>query len=343
MLRDIIKKEILDNITSPKFVFTFLLCTILILLSVYTGVTNYRAEKKEYTASLALNKKNMEAQPNIQSLMGIGLKVSKPPQVLGTVVSGIEDEVGRVAPVNVAADPNLVESKYGSNPVFAVFGALDLSFIVKIVLSLFAILFTYDAIVGEKEKGTLKLALSNDVPRDRLILGKAIGGYISLLIPLLIPLLLSLIILVIAPDLALTGGDWARLFLIFLMFFLYLSVFFSLGLFVSARTSRSSTSFLVLLFIWVVFVMVIPKAAVISAGQIRPIPSVHEITAKKDAFLQQIQVEGQKTAREQITKIFAEAGKDQKLAQDRMQKYLTDFQQEVLSKIDANNAAIERD
>ena len=31
MLRDIIKKEILDNITSPKFVFTFLLCTILIL------------------------------------------------------------------------------------------------------------------------------------------------------------------------------------------------------------------------------------------------------------------------------------------------------------------------
>lgn len=186
MLRDIIKKEILDNITSPKFVFTFLLCTILILLSVYTGVTNYRAEKKEYTAALALNKKNMESQPNYQSLAGIGIKVSKPPQVLGTVVTGIEEAVGRVAPVNIAADPNLIDSKYSSNPVFAVFGALDLMFIVKIVLSLFAILFTYDAIVGEKEKGTLKLALSNDVPRDRLILGKAIGGYISLLLPLLI-------------------------------------------------------------------------------------------------------------------------------------------------------------
>jgi ABC-type transport system involved in multi-copper enzyme maturation permease subunit len=127
------------------------------------------------------------------------------------------------------------------------------------------------------------------------------------------------------------------------MFFLYLSVFFSLGLFVSARTQRSSTSFLVLLFIWVVFVMVIPKAAVITAGQIKPIPSVHEITAKKDAYLQQIQVEGQKTAREQITKIFAEAGKDQKLAQERMQKYIQDLQQELTSKIDANNAALERD
>ncbi len=343
MLRDIIKKEILDNITSPKFVFTFLLCTILILLSVYTGVANYRAEKKEYTASLALNKKNMEAQPNIQSLMGIGIKVSKPPQVLGTVVTGIEEAVGRVAPVNVAYDPNLVESKYSSNPVFAVFGELDLMFIVKIVLSLFAILFTYDAIVGEKEKGTLKLALSNDVPRDRLILGKAIGGYISLLLPLLIPLLLSLLFLLIVPDVSLGGQDWARLLLIFLMFFLYLSVFFTLGLFVSARTSRSSTSFLVLLFVWVIIVMVIPKAAVITAGQIKPTPSVHEITAQKDAFLQQIQSEGQKTALEWVQKNRPDAQKDPKAFQDKYMKYVQDLNQELTTKIDENNAAIERD
>jgi ABC-type transport system involved in multi-copper enzyme maturation permease subunit len=343
MLRDIIKKEILDTITSPKFVFTFLLCTVLILLSVYTGVTNYSAELKEYTASVALNKKNMEAQPNYQSLAGIGIKISKPPQVLGTVVNGIEEAVGRVAPVNIAMDPNLVDSKYSSNPVFAVFGALDLMFIVKIVLSLFAILFTYDAIVGEKERGTLKLALSNDVPRDRLILGKAIGGYISLLIPLLIPLVLSLLILIIAPNIALSGGDWLRLLLIFLMFFLYLSVFFSLGLFISARTSRSSTSFLVLLFIWVVFVMVIPKVAVLTAAQIEPIPSVHEITAKKDAFLQQVQQEGQKGVREWIQQNAAEAAKDQKAYQEKFRKFIEDYQQQLTSKIDSNNAAIERD
>jgi ABC-type transport system involved in multi-copper enzyme maturation permease subunit len=216
-------------------------------------------------------------------------------------------------------------------------------FIVKIVLSLFAILFTYDAIVGEKEKGTLKLALSNDVPRDRLILGKAIGGYISLLLPLLIPLILSLLVLLIMPDISLGGQDWARLLLIFLMFFLYLSVFFSLGLFVSARTSRSSTSFLVLLFIWVIFVMVIPKAAVITAAQVKPIPSVHEITAKKDAFLQQIQQEGQKGYIEWAQKNQAEAQKDPKAYQEKFRQFITDFQQELTTKIDENNAALERD
>jgi ABC-type transport system involved in multi-copper enzyme maturation permease subunit len=319
------------------------LCAVLILLSVYTGVTNYSAEKKEYTAAVALSKKNMEAQPNFQALAGIGIKINKPPQPLGTVVNGIEEAVGRVAPVNVAMDPNLIESKYSSNPVFAVFGPLDLMFIVKIVLSLFAILFTYDTIVGEKEKGTLKLALSNDVPRDRLILGKAIGGYISLLIPLLIPLLLSLLILIIAPSLALSAGDWARLLLIFLMFFLYLSVFFSLGLFVSARTSRSSTSFLVLLFLWVVIVMVIPKVSVLTAAQIRPIPSVHEITAQKDAFLQQIQAQVPKLYRDWAQKNSADAEKDPKGFQERLKAYIEELQQDLTGKIDANNAAIERD
>ncbi len=343
MLRDIIKKEILDTITSPKFVFTFLLCTILILVAVITGVANYGAEQKEYTTAVGLNKKNMESQQNYQSLAGLGVKINKPPQVLGTVVNGVEEAVGRVAPVNIAYDPNLVESKYSSNPVFAVFGPLDLMFIVKIVLSLFAILFTYDAIVGEKEKGTLKLALSNEVPRDRLILGKAIGGFISLLIPLLIPLILSFLILVISPNIAMGGGDWLRLLLIILMFFLYLSVFFSLGLFVSARTSRSSTSFLFLLFAWVVIVMIVPKAAVITAAQIKPIPSVHEVTAQKDAFLQQTQKEGQDRLRDFQKQLAAEANPDQKAVQEKFRTFLEDIQQELTEKIDKNNAAIERD
>jgi ABC-type transport system involved in multi-copper enzyme maturation permease subunit len=343
MLRDIIKKEILDNITSPKFIFTFLLCTVLILLSVYTGVANYAAEQKEHAASVALNRKNLEGQSSYPALAGIGIRVNKPPQVLGTVVNGVEEAVGRVATVNITTDPNLVESKYESNPVFAVFGALDLMFIVKIVLSLFAILFTYDAIVGEKERGTLKLALSNSVPRDWLILGKAIGGYISLLIPLLIPLLLSLIILVLAPNLTLGSADWTRLLFVSLVFFLYLSVFFTLGLFVSARTSRSSTSFLILLFVWVVFVMVIPKVAVITAGQIRPIPSIHEITAKKAAFLAQIQQEGTKELQAWIQTNQAGFPKDPKAAQEFLMKHVQEFQNELTTRIDENNAALERD
>lgn len=344
MLRDIITKEIQDTIMSPRFVFTFLLCTILILLSVYTGINNFLADQKEYSASVALNRKNLESQPNYLTLAGTGTKINKKPQVLSTIVSGVQEAVGRVANVNIAYDPSLVESKYSSNPVFAIFGALDLSFIVKIVLSLFAILFTYDAIVGEKERGTLKLALSNRIPRDRLILGKAIGGFISLLIPLIIPLVLGLLILLIYPNITIPGGDWGRIGLICLMFLLYLSVFFTLGLFISTRTARSSTSFLILLFIWVTFVTIIPKAAVMTAARINPIPSVHEITAQKDAYLQEIQ----KESMQEQTQFFREnprPEKSEEIAQwnERVRKWAEDIQQRLTAKIDEKNAAIERD
>ena len=343
MLKDIIRKEIVETITSPKFIFTFLLCAVLILLSVYTGITSYKAEQKEFNAAVALNKKNLESQPSYQALAGLGTKINRPPQVLSAISSGIDEAVGRVATVNIAYDPNLVDSKYASNPVFSIFGALDLTFIVKIVLSLFAILFTYDAIVGEKERGTLKLTLSNKVPRDRLILGKVIGGYISLLIPLIIPLILGLLILMVYPDIHLTGGDWGRLLLMFLVFFLYLSVFFTLGLFVSTRTNRSSTSFLILLFIWVVFVTIIPKVSVLAASQIKPIPSVHEITSKKDAFLQQIQGGAQGKVQNWIKENAPKEGEDQKAFQEKFKKFLEDYQQDLTSQIDANNAALERD
>jgi len=343
LLRYIIKKEILEIITGPKFLFTFALCAILILLSVYTGTVNYLSASREYTASVELNMRNLEAQPNYGGVATFGAPVGRPPQVLGTIVSGIEDSVGRVTNVNTATDPRLTESKYESNPTFAVFGPLDLMFIVKMVLSLFAVLFTYDAIAGEKERGTLRLALANSLPRDQWLLGKVIGGYLSLLIPLIIPFILSLVALAIVPDLAFSGGDWERLLLIFLLFLVYLTLFFSLGVFVSARTSRSSTSFLVLLFVWVVFVMVVPKVAVIAADRIDPVPSVHEIKAEKDAFLRQMQAEASATWEKWNKDHEGLYDKDREAFQKEYLEFIAKNQEALVAKLDAGYSNIEGD
>jgi len=340
MLKDIIRKEILDNILSPKFIFTFLLCTILILLAMYTGISNYRADLKEYNSAVALNRKNLEGQPSWQALAGVGTKITKPPEVLGTIAAGIQDAVGRNTTVNVAYDPKLVNSKFDSNPVFAIFGALDLTLIVKIVLSLFAILFTYSAIAGEKEQGTLKLSLSNRVPRDQMILGKAIGNFVSLLVPLVIPFLIGLIMLNLFPDISLSGEAWARIGLIFTFFLLYLLVFFTMGLFVSSRTNRSSSALFILLFIWVILIFVIPKGAVVISKYISPVPSVHEINSQKDAFLQHIQA----TAPAQMQEWLDEHPKEQtENYQEAFREFYEEFQQDLTAQIDTRNAEIEED
>lgn len=340
MLWEITRKEILGNITSPKFIFSFLLCTILILLSVYSGAINYREELTEFNAAIPLNKKNLESNQSYGTIGLYGIKVTKPPEVLSTIISGISDAVGRQANIDVRTIPALSDSKYSSNSSLAIFGELDLALIVKIVLSLFAILFTYDAISGEKEKGTLKLIMSNYVPRDRQILGKVIGCFISLLLPLIILLILGLIILNLYPDISFSGEDWMRIGLIFVLFFLYLSVFFTLGLFISSRTKTSSSSLFILLFLWVIFIVVIPKASVMIAGQIEPIPSMHEVTAQKDAFKQEMSNYYMKKIIEKFNEIRMLSGEERR---KKVGEIYLDVQKDINTQTEAKYAELDED
>ena len=350
MLKDIIKKEILDHLLSSKFVFMFIICSALILLSVYMGVAGYLADKKAYDDDIAWDAQSMQPPNTYSILLDGALKIYRAPQTLGALVKGVEDATGRVSHV-VLTEVGLSESKYESNPLTAVFGAFDLMFIVKMALSLFAILLIYDTICGEREKGTLKLSLANSVPRDRLLLEKVVGGYISLIIPLLFPLMLSLIYLSLHPQISLTGEDWQRICLIFTMILLYLTVFFCLGLLVSSMTARSSTSLLVLLFLWSVWGMVVPKASVIIAGHLRPIPATNEVYAQKSAFSDQLSQELNKSFQQKQQELVARLNtatpeQRQELSQE-LGKILSDFSQELTvereRRVGENNARIDRD
>ena len=68
---------------------------------------------------------------------------------------------------------------YSDDPILAVFRFLDLTFIIQVVLSLFAIVLTYDSISGEREQGTLRLTFANAVPRGVYLVAKLIGTWLG--------------------------------------------------------------------------------------------------------------------------------------------------------------------
>jgi hypothetical protein len=66
---------------------------------------------------VALNRKIMEGATGYLELRS-AITVYKPPQVLGTIVNGVEEAVGRSAsPGGIFEDSNLADSKYESRRI----------------------------------------------------------------------------------------------------------------------------------------------------------------------------------------------------------------------------------
>jgi ABC-type transport system involved in multi-copper enzyme maturation permease subunit len=127
------------------------------------------------------------------------------------------------------------------------------------ILGFLSLVFTYDSVSGEKEDGTLRQMLANNIPRHEVLLGKYFGVVLTIGIPLFIGMLVSLIIVVASNVVVISGLDWSKILAIILMSFLYFSIFILLGMFVSSRTAYPANSMVVLLLIWVVVVVLIPS------------------------------------------------------------------------------------
>ena len=281
MLAAIIKKEIRELIGSSTFTYTLAVCAALILLAFYSGARHHQVNVERWEAS---------QQENIRRFEGVTdwLRVNSnnvylPPQPLAALVSGVSNDIGRTAEVQPRGELATEDSRYNEEPIFAVFRFLDLEFIFQVVLSLFAILLAYDAVSGERERGTLKLIMANAVSRPIYLLGKFIGAYLLLSTALLMAIAVGTLFLPVM-GIHLNGDEWGRLALIVVAGLLYFGAFLALSVFVSSLTRRSSTSFLVLLVCWIGAVMILPRAAVLTAGRAVDVPSVDEVAYKKAGY-----------------------------------------------------------
>jgi len=139
------------------------------------------------------------------------------------------------------------------------FTTLDWAFIVGYVLSFVALLFTFDAISGELERGTLRLTLANPIPRHIVLVGKFLGAFISINIPFAVAVLMNLLLISTSDAVQLNAEAWGRLGILYGIIILYTCLFIALGLLISAAVRESGVSLVVLLLIWVSFVIFIPN------------------------------------------------------------------------------------
>ncbi len=270
MLRYVIQKEIKDCIYGYRSLLVFILSIILFFMAIYTGVRRYRSNLEEFNLAQSAVRNQLSEKTVLWTLSTAGLEIAKAPPVLEILVSGIEPYTPQIYFFSLYLLPQPRGSSTSENPMAAVFGSLDLLFVVEVVLGLAALLFTFSTITGEKETGTLKLQLANSLPKDTLLIGKLIGNLIGFLVPVALAFAFSAILLAVFPGISLNTQQILRIALIGLDFFLFLIVIFALGICISAMTTRSTLAFGISLVCWVTMVAIIPKFAIVAARQAAP-------------------------------------------------------------------------
>jgi len=284
MFKLLLDKELKEIVGTTKFAVTFGVCAVLILLAFYVGARNYEVSRQEFEGSVVENMRQMEG---LTDWGEIDHRIFLPPQPLAALVSGISNDIGRTINMQSRGELRAEDSRFNEDPIFAVFRFLDLEFIFTIVLSLFAILFGYDAINGEKERGTLALSFANSVPRDQYVMGKLVGSFLALVVPLMIPILIGCLMLPLL-GVPMDANSWMRLAMVIVAGVLYFGVFLTLSVFISTLTQHSSSSFLMLLVVWIFMVLIIPRASVLISGQAVDVPSVDQIDYEKSKYSRQL-------------------------------------------------------
>ena len=272
MLTTLIRRELLDNLMTFRFAAAVFITLLLVVANTIVLLKDYEQRLTAYNKVVKESHQELREEKTYSGYAGV-LIVHRPPNPLSIFNLGLDKQVGNKIEVYHAFVPTIWDAeKHGAdNPFLNLFTSIDIVLVFQGVLSLLALIFAYDALAGERERGTLRLVLSHPIRRGDILFAKYISAMLCLLVPLLISLLLSIILLTTSTTVALSPDDFFRIGGIVLTSLLYVSLFYLIGLCVSAMTRRTSTALMLGMFVWGVLVLVYPNL-ILTAVDIVPQP-----------------------------------------------------------------------
>ncbi len=299
MLSALIRKELLSNLYNQRYVITLILLVTLLGISVWTLDRAQRIELDRFSeAQQQYEEDSLEAE-RVWHLMHAEFTRVKRPEPLARLVRGLDPDLTR--PVTYAGW-NEVEVGPPSlfSRLFRLYAVPDYVYILNVVGSLLALIFVYDAICGEKRQGTLRLMLTHPVPRDRVLLAKWLAGLLSLGVPLFLVTTAIGVALSFSSAVVWDTESLLRFGLLFLFSLLYLSAFFTLGLFISAVARHPVHSLMICLLCWVMLVLAMPNLMPMMARVVRPVPTLGKVEMEKRHKRQEVREWAQKALRPEI-------------------------------------------
>lgn len=280
------RKEVLAHLLSYRAPLAFALVLCLTLGGALVFRADHHARLDAFSRAEALRMDALSRQCESQMPLAAALslldqRVAMRPSPLAFVAEGRERELPNVAVLNAFRVAE-VRREQGGNPLVPAFDAPDWVLIATIALSFFAVVLTFDGMSGEREDGTLRLVLSNSVPRWRVVVSKAFAASTILLIPVAVGSMLQIIIIGAGGSLELGANDAMRLSVALLLIFLFILFFVLVGLACSVLCASSGSALVVALLIWSIFAVIIPRSTVLLSGAFVKVDSADEVLQRKE-------------------------------------------------------------
>ncbi len=280
MFLDLVSKEVRQHLLTFRFAAALVTIFALVVVSVWVLADDYKRRNDSYLSAAEMSSRHEAEEVYVPTQ--VSPTVHRPPTLLSIFAEGENRRLGNSVRILRWRVPSEATGSFTDNILMAALPPFDLLSIFTVVISLFSLLFTYDAVSGEREVGTLKLLSIGIVRRGTIYAAKFTAGLICIAIPFLVSSACSLLVLSFVFGVQFTSVQWAALALMIVAGLLYAAVFIALGLLSSVLVRRSSTALVLALLIWALGVLVIPGAAQEASGLFVPPPSPTEITRLED-------------------------------------------------------------
>jgi ABC-2 type transport system permease protein len=143
---------------------------------------------------------------------------------------------------------------------------------------LLGLALAFDAVCGERERGTLRLLLSRPIYREDVINGKIISALAVISLTMAVSSLASVSVSILLHNVAVTLDDIVRI-CIFIAFSIILSLaYYALSLFISTFSSKSSHSLIISIGIWILFAFILPIISMLVAFAVLGSPPARAAT-----------------------------------------------------------------
>lgn len=269
--RIVLRHELLVAARSARHRVIFVVALALTTLASVSGTKRYLVEVRERDQLLMEAEREWLAQdPKAPHPANhFGRWVIKPIEPLSIFDRGVEDFVGQRIVLDAHVKTPLVGGVGEEEPLRALLGGFDLSFVAAVLLPLLLIFVAHDAICGEKERGTLRQLLAAPIPRALVFAAKFASLAFVALLCLGVPTVVGFAI-PLAQGIAFDRSALAQMAWMSGALALYLAAFLGVSLAISASSARSSTALAALLGFWLLCTFLVPRTAELIAASVHP-------------------------------------------------------------------------